>query len=87
MNKKVLNPILIVVGFLLWVGIYTIQSLEDFGPIGLYLVSFIFSFGVINYTKWKTWIKILASLVLAAILSIIVFLIYWGLNTGWEFYI
>ena len=49
--------------------------------IGLFLVIF----GGINNTKYSTWIKWIAALILTFLTMVGMFLLFWGINTGFQF--
>jgi len=43
------------------------------------------TFALINFTKWKLWVKILVTVIITVVLFCLLFIFLWGLNTGFTF--
>ena len=54
-------------------------------PFLLLISVVLFVYGGLNYTKLKLWLKIILTIIATPIVSVILFLLMWGINTGFKF--
>jgi hypothetical protein len=89
MNTKQLNWTLILGSVFLIIVSLIILDMSPFtyGILYYFLPVWFFAgvFGLLNFTKWPLWLKVVISIVVAPILMIALFFLTWGLNTGFRF--
>ncbi len=51
----------------------------------LFSIIAIIIYGFLNYTKLKLWLKIIITLITTPIASYLLFLLIWGITTGFKF--
>ena len=74
--------ILIIISiFLLDKYTFTVGILYYFLPVWF----FAGIFGLLNFTRWSLWLKILIAVIAAPLVMVALFYLMWGLSTGFRF--